>query len=67
MPEWFQTISKVLLNGAALDTFLKVMMDAPLKDMLPGILSLALNGFLFMGVGLGMIYYIPSLGVKRRI
>ena len=67
MPGWFQTISKVLLNGAALNTFLKLMMDAPLKDMLPGIISLSINGLLFLGLGLGMIYFTPSLGVRRQI
>ena len=67
MPDWFQAISKVLLNGVALNTFLNLMMDVPVKEMLPGIISLLINGLLFLGLGLGMIYFTPSLGVRRQV
>jgi ABC-2 type transport system permease protein len=67
MPDWFQSVSKVLLNGAALNTFLKLMMDASLKEMLPGMLSLLLNGLLFLIIGLGMIYFNPSIRVRREL
>lgn len=65
MPSWFQNISKVLLNGAALDVYLKVMMDAPFKDLLPGMLSLGLNGLVFLSIGLWLVYHDSSLKVGR--
>lgn len=55
MPGWFQTVSKLLLNGAALDAYHKLMMGAPLEDMLPGLLSLFVNGIVFLMIGLLMI------------
>lgn len=65
MPLWFQTISKLLINGAALDVYLKVMMDAPFKDLLPGILSLGLNGLVFLSIGLWIVFHDPTIKVRR--
>ena len=65
MPGWFQTVSKILLNGAALDVYLKVMMDAPFKDIVPGIISLGINGLLFLSIGLWVIYHDPMIKVRR--
>lgn len=56
MPVWFKWISRALLNGAALEAFQKVMMDAPLKDMMPSLISLGLNTIVFLTVGLLMIH-----------
>ena len=55
MPDWFQWISRILLNGAALEIFQKVMMEASLQEMLPSMISLMLNGIVFMIIGLIII------------
>lgn len=65
MPEWFQNVSKLLLNGAALDVYLKVMMDAPVKELMPGMLSLGLNGVVFLSIGLWIITQDPSVKIRR--
>jgi len=67
MPDWFQFVSKVLLNGAALDVYLKLMMDAPVGDLLPGLGSLALNGLVFMSIGLWIINHKPNPKVRRSL
>lgn len=55
MPEWFKALSKMLLNGAALDGYHKIMMEAPLKDLLPAIISLTVNGLAFIFIGMFII------------
>lgn len=55
MPGWFKIASKLLINGAALDGYHKLMMGASLNQMLPGLLSLALNGAVFLTIGLILI------------
>lgn len=55
MPGWFQTISKTLLNGASLDGYHKIMMEAPMKDLMPSITSLVINGLGFMVLGIIII------------
>ncbi|MBN2796661.1 MAG: ABC transporter permease [Clostridia bacterium] len=55
MPGWFQTISKTLLNGASLDGYHKIMMEAPIKDLIPSITSLIINGLGFMIIGIIII------------
>lgn len=55
MPDWFRFISRILLNGAALEAFQKVMMDAPLIDMMPACLSLVINFVVFFAIGLRII------------
>lgn len=55
MPSWFQTVSKMLVNGAALDVYHKNMMDMPLEEMSFALGSLLLNGLVFMTIGLVII------------
>ncbi|MBI9011168.1 MAG: ABC transporter permease [Clostridiales bacterium] len=60
MPDWFKWISRLLLNGAALEAYQKVMMDAPLNEMLPSLTSLLLNSIVFLTIGLIMIHRQPK-------
>lgn len=60
MPEWFKWISRVLLNGAALDIYQKVMMDAPIIEMLPSAISLLLNAVIFLSLGMYIIVKEPK-------
>ncbi len=60
MPDWFQKMSKIILNGATLDAYHKNMMGAPLADMFPSMLSIVLNGVVFMTIGLFMISKPPK-------
>ncbi|MCH4889894.1 ABC transporter permease [Acidaminobacter sp. JC074] len=55
MPAWFQWISRILLNGASLEIFQKVMMEASLREMMPSMVSLIINGLVFMVLGLMII------------
>lgn len=55
MPVWFRIVSKTLLNGAALDAYHKLMMGASFEQILPALLSLALNGIVFLVIGLSII------------
>ncbi len=60
MPDWFKWISRLLLNGAALEAYQKVMMGAPLNEMLPSLISLLLNGIVFLTIGMIMIHRQPK-------
>lgn len=60
MPDWFKWISRLLLNGAALEAYQKVMMGAPLNEMLPSLISLLLNGIVFLTIGMIMIQRQPK-------
>jgi|LGVF01.1.fsa_nt_gb ABC-type multidrug transport system permease subunit len=63
MPDWLQSVSKIILNGAILDAYLKVMMDAPLNDILFSLLSIILNGVVFIIIASCMI----SKGIKNKV
>ena len=60
MPDWFKWISRALLNGAALEAYQKVMMSAPLSEMLPSLMSLMINGLVFLTIGMMMIHRQPK-------
>ncbi len=60
MPDWFKWISRALLNGAALEAYQKVMMSAPLVEMLPSLMSLMINGLVFLTIGMMMIHRQPK-------
>lgn len=60
MPIWFQTISKILINGAALDAYQKVMMDSPFIEILPALISLSFNAVVFLLIGIIMINKQPK-------
>lgn len=60
MPEWFKWISRILLNGAALDIYQKVMMDAPMIELLPSALSLFINAAVFLSIGMFIIVKAPK-------
>jgi len=60
MPDWFKWISRLLLNGAALEAYQKVMMGAPLNEMLPSLTSLMLNGIVFLTIGMIIIQRQPK-------
>lgn len=55
MPDWFKTASKILLNGAALDSYHKIMMNAPVNEYIFSLMSILLNGILFLAIGLIII------------
>lgn len=70
MPDWFKWISRALLNGAALEAYQKVMMDAPFVEMIPSLTSLLLNGLVFLGIGMFMINNQPKnslIPVKEEV
>lgn len=70
MPDWFKWISRALLNGAALEAYQKVMMDATFSDMLPSIISLLANGLIFLIIGMTIIYRQPKntlIPVKEEV
>ncbi len=52
MPKWFNSVSKLILNGAALDAYNKVMMDSPIEAILPSLLSIIINGVVFFIIGM---------------
>ena len=60
MPDWFKWISRLLLNGAALEAYQKVMMAAPFKEMLPSLISLLINATVFLTIGMIMIHKQPK-------
>lgn len=66
MPVWFQVISKILINGAALDAYQKVMMDAPAKEIMPAMLSLILNAIVFFIIGLLIINRQPKNTLPKK-
>jgi len=57
MPDWFRTISKLLINGAALDAYLKIMMDVKWTEIIPSLLSIAINGVVFLVIGFLIIRF----------
>ena len=60
MPDWFKVISKILLNGAALDSYHKIMMNAPLNEYLFSLISIFINAILFLAIGLIIISRKPN-------
>lgn len=67
MPEWFQSVSKIILNGAALDGYHNLMIGAPIKEMLPGLISLMLNGVVFTVLGIILMRRASFKSVEKEI
>jgi ABC-2 type transport system permease protein len=59
-PDWFVTVSKILPNGLALQTYLDLMSGAEFIEILPAVLSSFGLGILFFAMGLF------RLSVERR-
>jgi ABC-2 type transport system permease protein len=59
-PDWFVSVSKLLPNGLALQTYLDLMSGAPFFEIIPAVLGSIGLGLLFFSIGLF------RLSIERR-
>lgn len=66
MPLWFQYTSRVLINGATLEAYQKIMMNSPFNEMIPSLISLSFNAVVFLIIGLALINRQPKNTIPRE-